>query len=205
MNFLTRILILSLLVVSALAFCGCQNRNGGESTAANPSSAANNAALKIVFVRLDSLQLGYTALATEMERLQENVDKADENIKGEMAKLQNEMQRIQNKIQRGEMTPKMIQQEQQRLGGKEQQIMQQREIAMASIQEDQMRLQQDFGKKVKDILETIQEEEGYDYILNEGGGSGVLVARDAFDITPRVLERLNAEETATTMASDTLE
>lgn len=204
MNFLTRILPISLLVASALAFYGCQDQNdGGTTTAATSSTASDDGSLKIVFVRLDSLQLGYTALATEMERLQENVEKADENIKGQMAKLQNEMQRVQNKIQRGEMTPKMIQQEQQRLGGKEQQIMQQRDIALASIQEDQMRLQQDFGKKVKDILEAIQEEKGYDYILNEGGGSGVLVARDAFDITEEVLVRLNAVEA--TMPKDSVQ
>lgn len=204
MKFLTRILFISLLVASALTFYGCQNQNeGGTTTAATSASTSASNGLNIVFVRLDSLQLGYTALATEMERLQENVEKADENIKGKMASLQNEMQRIQNKIQRGEMTPKMIQQEQQRLGGKEQQIMQQRDIALASIQEDQMRLQQDFGKKVKDILEAIQEEEGYDYILNEGGGSGVLVARDAFDITEDVLARLNAEDA--TMAKDSVQ
>lgn len=204
MYLLTRTLSTAILVISTLAFYGCQNQsegNAANATTASTTSAGNG--LNIVFVRLDSLQLGYTALATEMERLQENVNKADENIQGEMAKLQQEMQRVQNKIQRGEMTPKMIQQEQQRLGGKEQQIMQQRDIALASIQEDQLRLQQDFGKKVKDILEAIQVEKGYDYILNEGGGSGVLVARDAFDITEEVLARLNAVET--TMAKDSVQ
>ena len=115
-------------------------------------------------------------------------------IQKQMAGLQSEMELIQNKIQRGEMTPKMIQNEQQRLGGKEQQIMQQRDIALASIQEDQMKLQQQFGERVKNILEEIQKEKGYDYILNEGGGGGVLVARDSYDITPEVRKRLNALE-----------
>jgi len=85
------------------------------------------------------------------------------------------------------MTPKMIQNEQQRLGAKEQKIAQQRDMALASIQEDQMRLQQSFGERVKNILEELQEEKGYDYILNEGGGGGVLVARDSYDITDEVL------------------
>jgi Skp family chaperone for outer membrane proteins len=196
MHLLMRILFISLLVASTLTFHGCQSQNDGGATPTTTASTSAGDGLNIVFVRLDSLQLGYTALATELERLQENVQKADENIQGQMAKLQNEMQAVQNKIQRGEMTPKMIQQEQQRLGGREQQIMQQRDIALGSIQEDQMRLQQDFSKKVKDILEAIQEEKGYDYILNEGGNSGVLVARDAFDITAEVLVRLNAAEDA---------
>jgi Skp family chaperone for outer membrane proteins len=158
------------------------------------SSSAAESSPKIVFVRLDSLQNGYTELATELERLQGNAQAADQNIQKQMAGLQSEMELIQNKIQRGEMTQKMIQNEQQRLGGKEQQIMQQRDIALASIQEDQMKLQQQFGERVKNILEEIQEEKGYDYILNEGGGGGVLVARDSYDITPEVLKRLNALE-----------
>ena len=203
MNFLTRILLISLLVASALTFYGCQSQNEGGTTTATSTTVNDEGSLKIVFVRLDSLQLGYTALATEMERLQENVEKADENIKGQMAKLQNEMLRDQNKIQRGEMTPKMIQQEQQRLGGTVQKIMQQRNIALACIQECQSRTQKDYGKMVKDILEAIQEEKGYDYILNEGGGSGVLVARDAFDITEEVLVRLNAADA--TMAKDSVQ
>lgn len=181
------------VLLTAFTLIGCQAQEGGTSSSTTTTVKADDGP-KIVFVRLDSLQNGYTDLATELERLQGNALAADENIQKEMAKLQNEMTRIQNKIQRGEMTPKMIQNEQQRLGAKEQNIMQQRDIAMASIQEDQIRLQQQFGEKVKNILEELQEEKGYDYILNEGGGGGVLVARDTYDITAEVLKRLNAIE-----------
>lgn len=201
MTGITRLISNSFVLLIALTFVGCQPQEG--STTSTTSSAAAESSPKIVFVRLDSLQNGYAELATELERLQGNAQAADENIQKEMANLQNEMQRIQNKIQRGEMTPKMIQNEQQRLGGKEQQIMQQRDIALASIQEDQMKLQQQFGERVKNILEEIQEEKGYDYILNEGGGGGVLVARDSYDITAEVLKRLNALEGG--MAKDSLE
>ena len=187
----------------ALTLIGCQAQGGEATTATSTTTAAANDGPKIVFVRLDSLQNGYTDLVIELERLQGNAIAADENIQKEMAKLQNEMKRIQNKIQRGEMTPKMIQNEQQRLGAKEQKIVQQRDIALASIQEDQMRLQQQFGERVKNILEEIQEEKGYDYILNEGGGGGVLVARDSYDITDEVLSRLNAMEAG--MKKDSLQ
>jgi len=49
----------------------------------------------------------------------------------------------------------------------------------------------------------MQEENGYDFILNEGGGGGLLMANDAFDITEDVLKRLNAEEVPV-MAQDSL-
>jgi Skp family chaperone for outer membrane proteins len=192
MTGITRLISYSFVLLIALTFIGCQAQE--KNATSTTSSSAAESSPKIVFVRLDSLQNGYTELATELERLQGNAQAADQNIQKQMAGLQSEMELIQNKIQRGEMTQKMIQNEQQRLGGKEQQIMQQRDIALASIQEDQMKLQQQFGERVKNILEEIQEEKGYDYILNEGGGGGVLVARDSYDITPEVLKRLNALE-----------
>jgi Skp family chaperone for outer membrane proteins len=173
MTGITRLISYSFVLLIALTFIGCQAQE--KNATSTTSSSAAESSPKIVFVRLDSLQNGYTELATELERLQGNAQAADQNIQKQMAGLQSEMELIQNKIQRGEMTPKMIQNEQQRLGGKEQQIMQQRDIALASIQE-------------------IQKEKGYDYILNEGGGGGVLVARDSYDITPEVLKRLNALE-----------
>lgn len=183
-----RIFALALACGLLLTSVGCQSESATSASGTTPAPAA---APSIVFVRLDSLQTGYVALATELERLQGNVKAADENIQAKMASLQKEVQRLQNKIQRGEMTPNKIQQEQQRIGRQEQEIMQQRDLALASIQEDQLRLQQEFGERVKEILEALQEEKGYDYILNEGGGGGVLVARNSFDITPLVLERLN--------------
>jgi Skp family chaperone for outer membrane proteins len=202
MTGIARLISYAFVFLIALTLVGCQAQ-GGDANTTTTSAAATTDGPKIVFVRLDSLQNGYTELAAELERLQGNAIAADENIQKEMGKLQNEMQRIQNKIQRGEMTPKMIQNEQQRLGAKEQNIVQQRDIAMASIQEDQMRLQQQFGERVKNILEEIQEEKGYDYILNEGGGGGVLVARDSYDITDEVLVRLNALGTG--MAKDSVQ
>jgi len=192
-------ILTSFLLVSVLAlFLGCQQQGAGETTSeAAGADAGAKSGPSIVFVRLDSLQTGYTELATELERLEGNFLKAQENHQGRVSSLQNEVQRLQNKVQQGLMTPNQIQSEQQRIGRKEQEIMQQRDIALASIQEDQVKLQTQFGERVKEILEDVQEEKGYDYILNEGGGSAVLVANDAYDITDVVLERLNASDSVT--------
>lgn len=205
MNTLSRILPTLLLVATALVFFSCQPQEAPAGSATGTTSAAMAGGPSIVYVRLDSLQVGYKALAAELERLEGNVQKAQDNIQAEMASLQREVQQLQNQAQQGLLTPNKIQSEQQRIGQKEQQIMQQREVAMASIQEDQMRLQQEFGERLKAILETIQEEKGYDFILNEGGGGGLLMGKDAFDITRDVLERLNAEESSTMMEKDSVQ
>ncbi len=192
-----------LLVACAFIFLGCQPQDKGGATAA-PANESASAGLNIVFIRLDSLQTGYTELATELKRLEDNAMLAQENIQKQIAALEKEVRGLQNQVQQGLLAPNRVQAEQQRIAQREQQIAQQRDLALGSIQEDQMRLQEQFGDNVKAILETLRDEKGYDYILNEGGGSSVLIANDAYDITDLVLERLNANS-ATPMATDTVQ
>jgi len=66
-----RLISYAFIFISALTFIGCQTQSG-ETATATTSSEASSAEPKIVFVRLDSLQNGYTELVIELERLQDN-------------------------------------------------------------------------------------------------------------------------------------
>lgn len=188
---------LSLVLFVAL-LAACQP----EATTTVPTDKETMAAAtpKIVFVRVDSLQTGYTELAEELARLEENFRKAQENHQERMESFAREVQRLQNQAQQGLLTPNKMQSEQQRLGRKEQEIAQQRDLALASIQENQLQLNSRFSERVKMILEELMAENNYDYILNEGGTGGVILGNDRYDITDEVLTRLNATETV--MAQD---
>lgn len=193
----------SLPFIFLLVLAACNN-NGTTSTATENNTTEGRSGLHIVHVKSDSLQTGYTALAKELARLEENITKAQENLAKEGNALQAEINRLQNKAQQGLLSPNQIQSEQQRIARKEQDIMQKREIAMASIQQEQIALQTKFAERVKAILEELQAEKGYDYILNQGAGSGVLITNDTYDITDLVLQRLNAagEDVLSEEASD---
>jgi Skp family chaperone for outer membrane proteins len=187
---------LPLLIFVSLLLAGCGQTaadNASPSTSGEASATSNNG-MHIVHIKSDSLQTGYTALAVELARLEENINKAQENLAKEGNALQREVQTLQNKAQQGLLSPNQIQSEQQRIARKEQDILQRREVAMGSIQQEQMELQNRFAEKVREILTKLKEEKGYDYILNQGPGTAVLVADDAHDITSLVLERLNAAE-----------
>ncbi|CAH1001692.1 hypothetical protein LEM8419_02598 [Neolewinella maritima] len=190
-----RILPTTALVLVALGFFGCDNSAEGSAPASASSTTAapraDGAGLNIVFVKVDSLQAGYTVVADELGRLEENFNQAEQNHNKRVTAFQQEVQRLQNQVQQGLLAPNKIQSEQQRMARKEQEIMQQRDVALASIQEDQLRIQQDFSERVKEVLEQLQEENKYDFILNQGQNSAVLITNDAYDITPLVLERLN--------------
>jgi Skp family chaperone for outer membrane proteins len=184
----------------ALTFYACQPQAAAPaSDAASASAGASN----IVFVRLDSLQTGYTELAIELARLEGNFLKAQENHQGRVSTFSKEVQRLQNQAQQGLLTPNKMQSEQERLGRREQEIAQQRDLALNSIQQDQTVLQNQFSVRVKDILDEMMVEEGYDYILNEGGGGGVLLGNDKYDITDKVLVKLNAS--AAVMVKDSIQ
>ena len=193
-----RILPAAALVLTGLGFFGCDQPVSGTvgtvadaNAATAPAARTDGAGLRIVFVKVDSLQAGYTVVADELSRLEENFTQAEQNHNQRVNDFQEEVQRLQNQVQQGLLAPNKIQAEQQRMARKEQEIMQQRDVALASIQEDQLRIQQQFSERVKEVLEELQAENNYDFILNQGQNSAVLITNDAYDITPLVLERLN--------------
>ena len=191
----SRILPAAALVLVGLGFFGCDKADTTASPAASVANSGERATsgLNIVFVKVDSLQAGYTAVASELERLEENFLKAQENHANRVQALETEVKGLQNQMQQGLLAPNKVQAEQQRIARKEQEIMQQRDLALGSIQEDQLRIQQNFSERVKAVLEELQDENGYDFILNQGQNSAVLITNDTYDITDLVLDRLNAE------------
>lgn len=192
---IARILPKATIVASFLIFFGCQAQENNPAATTEASPEATSAGLNIVFVQVDSLQAGYTAVAEELQRLEENFLKAQDNHNKRQAAFAREVQKVQNQVQQGLLAPNKIQAEQQRLGRREQEIAQQQQIALNSIQEDQMKLQAAFAERVEVILEELKEENNYDFIFNQGGGSGLLMSNEAYDITSLVLERLNAKAT----------
>lgn len=191
---IARILPKATFVAIALLFFGCQAQENNSGTTTAATSEPANSGLNIVFVQVDSLQSGYTAVADELKRLEENFLKAQENHNNRQASFAREVQRVQNQVQQGLLAPNKIQAEQQRLARREQEIAQQQQIALNSIQEDQLKLQAAFAERVEAILKDLKAENNYDFIFNQGGGSGLLMSNEAYDITNLVLERLNAED-----------
>ena len=188
-----KILLYAALVSCAFTFFGCDQQAAPADTTATAAAPAvrDGSGLSIVFIKVDSLQAGYTLVADELSRLEENFMKAQENHASRVKALESEVGKLQNQMQQGLLAPNKVQSEQQRIARKEQEIMQQRDLALNSIQQDQLQIQQRFSERVKEVLEQLQVENGYDFILNQGQNSAVLITNDAYDITPLVLERLN--------------
>jgi Skp family chaperone for outer membrane proteins len=112
-------------------------------------------------------------------------------LKEKMQEFESAVGVYQRKAQAGTLSPKEMQEQEQRLGGMQQAIRaesdQVSEALMGEMSEINARLQ----KIVKDKLNEIKKAEGYDFIFNLADGGPILVANNQYDITDRVLRELN--------------
>ena len=145
----------------------------------------------IVFIRLDSLTQQYTAFNEKQTALEAKAAEADKGQNDRVAIFQRDVQNLQRRAQGGQMAPKQIGIEQERLAGREQELMQQAEQLRQALQGEQMELMTEYEENLRAVLDEVQAEFGYDFILSYGSGTGVLMANDKLDITPEVAKRIN--------------
>ena len=180
-GYLTSIIALGTLL-------SCQPKEAATEGGANTgSSSAGN----IVFIRLDSLTNQYTSLNEKTKALEARAIEADKGQNERVAAFQRDVQNYQRRANSGQMSPKDMGTEQERLAGREQGLMQEAERLRQELQLEQMKLSAEFEENLMKVLEEIQAEFNYDYILSYGNGTGVLMVSDKNDITPEVAKRLN--------------
>ncbi|MCB0639026.1 MAG: OmpH family outer membrane protein [Lewinella sp.] len=180
----------SWLVLSAGLLAACQPSGSNDAPAGTTEVTPGSG--KIVFIRVDSITNQYEALADKLDALQTKMSEAEQRQNERIAAFQRDVQNFQRRAQSGQMAPRDIGQEQERLAGREQGLVEERDRVLGELQTEQLQLMAGFEKNVKAVLAEIQDEFGYDYILNYSPGTGVLMVNDAFDITPEVVKRLNA-------------
>lgn len=156
--------------------------------------AAKDQTPKIVYVNGDSLLSEYTAFQEQLNVLEAKGKSAESSLAGRGRALQQEMMAAEQKAQSGQFAPAQLQKEQQRLMQKQQNFVAEQDRLSKQFAAERQKLQEDLEKRVKDLLTAIRKEKGYDFIMNYGPGTGVLMVNDSLDITKVVLEKLNAKK-----------
>lgn len=149
---------------------------------------------KIVYVNGDSLLSKYTAFQAQLDALEAKGKSAENTLASRGRALQQEMMTAEQKAQTGQFAPAQLQKEQQRLMQKQQNFVAEQDRLSKQFATERQKLQEDLEKQVKDLLTAIRKEKGYDFIMNYGPGTGVLMVNDSLDITKVVLEKLNAKQ-----------
>jgi outer membrane protein len=193
MKNLQAILIGLLILAVGFLFVKQSKSAPGTTPGENKPKKETSTAPKIVFVKGDTLLDKYDVFQTQIKALEAKGKRMEANLSARGQALQREFLTAQQKAQSGTWAPAQIQQEEQRLVQKQQALAQDQERMGRQIQEERLKIEQELEKKIKSLLEDIRKEKGYDYILNYGQATGVLMADSTLDITPEVLKRLNTK------------
>ncbi|MEZ4983906.1 MAG: OmpH family outer membrane protein [Saprospiraceae bacterium] len=191
MNF--RLFTTVFLAMGALSLfiSACGGANSTASTNEQTGTEAPKTVGNIVFIRLDSLTNQYTAFKEKQTALENKAAEAEKAQNDRVNAFQRDVQSFQRRANSGQMAPKDIGTEQERLAGREQAIMQDVEQKRQELQLEQLKLMSEYEENLKKVLDEVQAEFQYDYILSYGAGTGVLMANDKLDITNEVAKRIN--------------
>ncbi|MBV6652356.1 MAG: OmpH family outer membrane protein [Mameliella sp.] len=185
---------LALNAILLIAVIYLFTQQSGTSSADQPSGgaqAASGQALDIVFIDADSLLNNYEDFKKKQEDLGARQQTASQGLNQRMQALEQEFRQVQAKVQQGLLAPNQIAAEEQRLGKKQQELLAEQEQLSATLGAEQQQLAADFQEKLRNLIDSLQEARGYDFILQYGQGSSLLGAKDGFDITEDVLGILN--------------
>jgi outer membrane protein len=196
-NMKNELSIVNILLILAVAFLLMDKfiSSGKGSTATSTASA--NAVIpegSIVYINTDSLLANYDFFKDEAAKLEQKGKEAEAALQARGQALQREFAQAQSRVQTGTLTPRQVQEEEQRLMQKQQSLAAEQERLSQGLLADQQALQGIIQTKLKGILTEIRKEKGYTYVLNYAIGTGVLMVDPSLDITTTVVEQLNNKE-----------
>ena len=188
------LLIWNIALTLLVAFLLVKQLSGPKATEQAETAAQTEeaASLKIVYVNADTLLEKFSDFKAQQEALAKKEKDLDSQLRSRGSALEREFAAAQEKIQQGLLTPNQIAQEEQRLMAKQQKLMEDQERLSKELMAETEALNNQLEVKLKSVLQTVRDANGYDYILSYGPGTGVLMVNDTLDVTAKVLEQLNA-------------
>jgi outer membrane protein len=190
-------LIISIVALAAATVFGVLSlsKGGKNVETAVEEAAADAVASKgdIVYIDLDRILMEYD-MANDLRSV---VETKVQNIEAEVTrrgkKLENDVKEFQEKMNKGLMTRSVAEVQQQKLLKQEQDFNNYAAQKNHEIQEEQVVMMNQLGDAIKTFIDKYNEEKQYAMIITNNGGSPVVTANPALNITDDVLAGLNDE------------
>ena len=190
-------LILSIVSLVAVVVFGALSltKGGNSANAQAEGEAVETTASKgdIVFLNLDRVLMEYDMandLRSVVETKVQNIQ-AEINRRGK--KLENDVVDFQNKIDKGLMTRSVAEVQSQKLQQQEAEFNNYAAQKQQEINEEEVVMMNQLGDAIQTFLNKNNEEKQYAMIITNSGGTPVITANPALDITDDVLAGLNEE------------
>ncbi len=160
-------------------------------TASLPAALGNGeGSLRIAYINNDSLIAGYL-YQQELRASLERQAKAFESDLQRKSKVFEENYAILEQ-QAANLTDAQLQMAQAELMQKQQELIQYRDEKAQQLAEEEARLTQELKKDLDAVVTQLREDQNIDFVFSLDPSSILMYANSAFDITPLVLEKLNA-------------
>ena len=190
-------LIISIVALAvATVFGALSLSKGGKNVETAVEEAAADAVASkgdIVYIDLDRILMEYD-MANDLRSV---VETKVQNIEAEVTrrgkKLENDVKEFQEKMNKGLMTRSVAEVQQQKLLKQEQDFNNYAAPKNQEIQEEQVVMMNQLGDAIKTFIDKYNEEKQYAMIITNNGGSPVVTANPALNITDDVLAGLNDE------------
>ena len=158
---------------------------------ANDLAHIDAAKTPIVFVNTDTLLLHYDYFKKKRDQLETKGARMQADLQGRMKNFENEYLATQQKAQSGALTPAQIDEAQQRLAKKQQDLGSYKEQVSGQLIEEENTINTALNDNIRNYLKEYGKKAGFRYVLGFSSSGGILFANDSLDITPSVLEGLN--------------
>ncbi len=193
-------LILNIVLLAAVAYLFFDKISGPKKPM--PATTANTTTgepvekpLKVVYVNIDSLHEKSTAYQAIKKQLEKKYADTEASLKAKQSAFEKEYKEYMAKAQSGTITPNEAQKYEESLGKKQQAIVAQEEKASQDLKEQTNRFDEKFVGDIKHFADSLKQANSYDFVLIHGGMiSPMLSANENLDITPVLVELLNAKK-----------
>ena len=188
-NFQNVALVVLAVLVTVLFYLQFSGKSASAATAAKADGSGSS--LKIAYVDLDSIQANYEFYKTKTAEFDKKKEIADRQLNNSFQKIEGERAAF---AQRGNsITQAEYEAFQRDYTRKMQNLEDQKRVMEGQIQEEGLKIMDDFRKRINEFLIAYNKEKKYSYIFSDGSGVSVMFYKDStYNITKEVVDGLNA-------------
>jgi len=173
-----------------LLFCAtCSFAQHSASLVGDPGAAG----AKIAYVNIDSLEAGYTLLASKRADFAKREEELDRRLQQEYQDMQNDADSIQKKATANNLTQEEYEQAEKRLMQKKETLDAKKDAYTEELKKDEEAVNSDLSTRLNAFLEQYNKTHHYDCILSYSWtNSAILFIDKRLDITRQVIDGMNA-------------
>ena len=182
----------ALVLLAGMTACKQTGASTDASTDGATTTSRPAAEGEIVFIRLDSLMSNFEMYKELSAVFEERSTKADADITSHGRALERKVMNARERVQKGLVTSREAEQLQNQLGQEEQSFITYRDNLANELAEENDVMMRRINHCIEAFMTEFNAGNRYKMILSTAGGSPVMIADPALDITAEAIERLNA-------------